>query len=121
LRLSSHKSRSHRAVGRRGALWSPTIRAAILADTPSLDAHCLGCNTKPRDRYPCARSGPAGHGRLAGDRLAVLDVSGLGADAGFHWIACGAASSDAKRDELMPRKPQPLLRWDIYRAAAKAL
>jgi len=51
----------------------------------------------------------------------VLDVSGLGADAGFHWIACGAASSDAKRDELMPRKPRPLLRWDIYRAAAKAL
>ena len=29
----------------RGALWSPTIRAAVTAGTPWLDVHCPGCGT----------------------------------------------------------------------------
>ena len=29
----------------RGALWSPTIRAALLAGTPWLDVYCSGCRT----------------------------------------------------------------------------
>jgi hypothetical protein len=44
----------------RGALWSPTIRCAILAGTPWLDVHCPGCRTsraidiRKLDRHPLA-------------------------------------------------------------------
>jgi hypothetical protein len=50
----------------------------------------------------------------------MLMVSGLGADAGDYRASCGAAGSEAKRDDLMTPKPQSPLRWDIYKAAAKA-
>ena len=35
----------------KGALWSPTIRAAIAAGTPWVDVFCR-LRDKPRDRYP---------------------------------------------------------------------
>src|ERR1700730_17449772 len=47
----------------RGALWSPTIRAALLAGTPWLDVHCPGCRTsraidiRKLDRHPLASVG----------------------------------------------------------------
>jgi hypothetical protein len=46
-----------------GALWSPTIRCAILAGTPWLDLHCPGCRTsraidiRTIDRHPLASVG----------------------------------------------------------------
>jgi hypothetical protein len=50
------------ALGR-GILWSPTIRAALLADTPWLDVFCPGCGTsraidlRTLDRHPLASVG----------------------------------------------------------------
>jgi hypothetical protein len=50
------------AAGRE-MLWSPTIRAALIAGTPWLDIHCPGCGTSraldPRkvDRHPLASVG----------------------------------------------------------------
>src|SRR5262252_2926070 len=50
------------AVGR-GALWSPTIRCAVLAGTPWLDVYCPGCRTsraidiRTLDRHPLASVG----------------------------------------------------------------
>jgi hypothetical protein len=47
----------------RGALWSPTIRAALLAGTPWLDVYCPGCRTsraidiRTIDRHPLASVG----------------------------------------------------------------
>ena len=47
----------------RGALWSPTIRAALLAGTPWLDVYCPGCGTsraidiRTIDRHPLASVG----------------------------------------------------------------
>ena len=50
------------ALGR-GMLWSPTIRAALLAGTPWLDVFCPGCGTSKAvdlrtvDRHPLASVG----------------------------------------------------------------
>ena len=47
----------------RGALWSPTIRAAVIAGTPWLDVYCPGCRTsrvidiRTIDRHPLASVG----------------------------------------------------------------
>jgi len=47
----------------RGALWSPTIRCAILAGMPWLDVYCPGCRTsraidiRTIDRHPLASVG----------------------------------------------------------------
>ena len=47
----------------RDMLWSPTIRAAVLAGTPWLDVFCPGCGTKKAidlrtvDRHPLASVG----------------------------------------------------------------
>lgn len=47
----------------RGALWSPTIRAALMAGTPWLDVFCPGCQTsraidiRTIDRHPLASVG----------------------------------------------------------------
>jgi len=47
----------------RGALWSPTIRCAVLAGTPWLDVYCPGCKTsraidiRTLDRHPLASVG----------------------------------------------------------------
>jgi hypothetical protein len=44
-------------------LWSPTIRAALVAGIPWLDAFCPGCGTSPAidlrtlDRHPLASIG----------------------------------------------------------------
>jgi len=47
----------------RGALWSPTIRAAVMAGMPWLDVYCPGCQTnraidiRTVDRHPLASVG----------------------------------------------------------------
>jgi hypothetical protein len=47
----------------RGELWSPTIRAAVLAGMPWLDVYCPGCRTsraidvRRLDRHPLASVG----------------------------------------------------------------
>jgi hypothetical protein len=47
----------------KGALWSPTIRAAIAAGTPWVDVFCPGCRTsrainiRTIDRHPLASVG----------------------------------------------------------------
>jgi hypothetical protein len=47
----------------RGTLWSPTIRAALMAKMPWLDVHCPGCQTsrtidlRTIDRHPLAAVG----------------------------------------------------------------
>src|SRR5215467_15756498 len=47
----------------RAALWSPTIRCAVLAGTPRLDVYCPGCGTsraidiRTLDRHPLASVG----------------------------------------------------------------
>jgi hypothetical protein len=47
----------------RDVLWSPTIRAALLAGTPWLDVYCPGCGTsraidlRTVDRHPLASVG----------------------------------------------------------------
>jgi hypothetical protein len=47
----------------RGALWSPTIRCAVMAGTPWLDIHCPGCrrsraiDIRTIDRHPLASVG----------------------------------------------------------------
>src|SRR5215467_5193782 len=46
-----------------GTMWSPTIRAAVLAGTPWLDVYCPGCRTsraidiRAIDRHPLATVG----------------------------------------------------------------
>src|SRR5215471_18261160 len=47
----------------RGALWSPTIRCAVMAGMPWLDVYCSGCRTsraidiRTIDRHPLASVG----------------------------------------------------------------
>jgi hypothetical protein len=49
--------------GSRDMLWSPTIRAALIAGMPWLDVHCAGCGTsraidlRKVDRHPLASVG----------------------------------------------------------------
>jgi hypothetical protein len=51
------------STGSGGALWSPTIRCAIVAGTPWLDVYCPGCRTsraidiRTLDRHPLASVG----------------------------------------------------------------
>jgi hypothetical protein len=61
----------------RDMLWSPTIRAALIAGTPWLDVFCPGCGTsraidlRTLDRHPLAQSArccSACGARGAGDR-----------------------------------------------------
>jgi hypothetical protein len=50
-------------VAGQGSMWSPTIRAAILAGMPWLDIYCPGCRTsraidiRTVDRHPLASVG----------------------------------------------------------------
>jgi hypothetical protein len=46
-------------VAGRGALWSPTIRAAIGAGVPWLDVHCPGCKTMLAGTDSYCAAGPA--------------------------------------------------------------
>jgi hypothetical protein len=55
--------RNHALSAGRGELWSPTIRAAVLAGMPWLDVYCPGCRTsraidiRSLDRHPLASVG----------------------------------------------------------------
>ncbi len=54
---------NHALAAGRGELWSPTIRAAILAGMPWLDVYCPGCRSsraldvRTLDRHPLASVG----------------------------------------------------------------
>jgi hypothetical protein len=56
------RSNEQRAAGRE-MLWSPTIRAALIADASWLDVYCPGCGTsravdlRKVDRHPLASVG----------------------------------------------------------------
>jgi hypothetical protein len=76
----------------RDMLWSPTIRAALIAGTPWLDVFCPGCGNQPGDRSADGRPPPAGLCGHACARPAVLLVSGLRADAEAAWAVHAAAS-----------------------------
>jgi hypothetical protein len=72
---------NHALAAGRDELWSPTIRAAVLAGMPWLDVYRPGCRTgraldiRTLDRHP-----PASVGSLVLGR-AMLLVSRIGADA----------------------------------------
>src|SRR6201987_3284400 len=85
------------ALGR-DMLWSPTIRAALLAGTPWLDVFCPGCGTsKAIDLRTVDR--PACFSRHTGVGPAVLVVFRLGADTEVGWPVCTAASQ-ARGDRI---------------------
>jgi hypothetical protein len=47
----------------RGALWSPTIRCAVIAGMPWLDVHCpgrRGCTRPGEGKIKAAQCGPVG-------------------------------------------------------------
>jgi hypothetical protein len=69
----------------RDMLWSPTIRAALLAGTPWLDVLCPGCGTSRAIDLRTLDRQPAGLGGHAGARFAVLVVYGIGTDAEAAW------------------------------------
>jgi hypothetical protein len=83
-----------------GALWSPTIRAAILAGMPWLDIHCPGCRTsraidiRTIDRHPLAS---------VGNLVLGLRCSWCGVDApmpqitGLHAFPPAAIAKSARR------------------------
>jgi hypothetical protein len=66
-------------------MWSPTIRAALIAGTPWLDVFCPGCGTsraidlRTVDRHPLASVGTMALG------LRWFVVFRLGADAEAAW------------------------------------
>jgi hypothetical protein len=99
--------RGNRALGsRRGTLWSPTIRAAVLADMPWLDVYCPRLPDFSRDRHSdrrpasaclcrqpsssaCAARGKAGRVRCRGSRACIPcqpDNGRLRARAGIETI-----------------------------------
>jgi hypothetical protein len=77
-------------VASRDMLWSPTIRAALIAGTPWLDVFCPGCGTsrainlRKVDRHPLAS---VAHPRAG---AAVLMVPGNG---GLHALPPAAKAS----------------------------
>jgi hypothetical protein len=76
-------------------LWSPTIRAALIAGTPWLDVFCPGCGTSRAidlrnvDRHP-----------LASVATLVLGLRcswpGIGADAEHPRATCPAAGGEGR-------------------------
>jgi hypothetical protein len=74
-------------------LWSPTIRAALLAGPPWLDIFCPGCGTtkaidlRTLDRHPLASVGT-----YPGARAALFVVPRLGANAKTDWAIRPTAS-----------------------------
>jgi hypothetical protein len=77
-------------------LWSPTIRAALLAGMPWLDVFCSGCGTRSAislravDRHSLGSVGTL----VLGLRLMV---SGLGADAEADGAVRVASPASARR------------------------
>jgi hypothetical protein len=65
----------------RDMLWSPTIRAALIAGTPWLDVLCPGLWDEPSHRSPHDRPPPTGLGRHPRARATVLVVPRIGANA----------------------------------------
>jgi hypothetical protein len=56
---------NERLAAGREMLWSPTIRAALIAGTPWLDIHCPGCGTsRALDLRKIDRHSPASVGTL---------------------------------------------------------
>src|SRR5262249_27560896 len=86
----------------RDMLWSPTIRAAILAGTPWLDVFCPGCRTscaidlRTIDRHPLASVGAG---------LAVFMVPRRGADAEAAGLVRAAAVNAIGRRGALRRRP----------------
>jgi hypothetical protein len=85
----------------RDMLWSPTIRAALIAGTPWLDVFCPGCGTsraidlsKGRPPSPCLSC-------HLGAGAAVLVVPGIGTHAPGSRATCPAACSKGSRVELV--------------------
>jgi hypothetical protein len=69
---------NRRVATGRDMLWSPTIRAALIAGTPYFLPRL---RDEPGDRSPDRRPPPAGLRRHAGARPTVLVVSGIGTNA----------------------------------------
>jgi hypothetical protein len=61
--------RNRRLATGRDTLWSPTIKAALLAGTPWLDVFCPGCGTSRAIDLRTVDHQPAGVGRDAGAGL----------------------------------------------------
>jgi hypothetical protein len=79
----------------RDMLWSPTIRAALIAGTPARRL-LPGARREPRDRPAHGRSSPTRLGRDDGAGPAALLVSGGGADAEAAWLVRVAAGDGRK-------------------------
>jgi hypothetical protein len=100
------------------ALWSPTIRCAVVAGTPWLDVYCPGCRTSPGDRYPHLGPPPARFGRQPCARLAVLLVSRQRAYAGItglHAVPPAARWSKSMPIEFMHGRPLSPEELDMIR------
>jgi hypothetical protein len=65
----------------RDMLWSPTIRAALIAGVPWLDVFCPGCGTSRAIGLQKVDRHPLPVGRNPRPRAAVLVVLGIGANA----------------------------------------
>src|SRR5450755_354226 len=82
-------------VASRDMLWSPTIRAALIAGTPWLEVFCPGCGTsraidlRKVDRHP-----------LASVATLVLGLGALGAQSWRRY----RVSSDCTRSRLRRRR-----------------
>jgi hypothetical protein len=76
------------AAGRE-MLWSPTIRAAMLAGTPWLDVFCPGCGAP----LISALTGICSPRSVLWCSAAMLMVPGLGTDAEAVGAFCVAAGS----------------------------
>jgi hypothetical protein len=89
----------------RDVLWSPTIRAALIAGTPWLDVFCLGSGTsraidlRKVDRHLLASVATLVLG------LRCFLVPGNGANAQGPRPACPAACREARILEPMIRRP----------------
>jgi hypothetical protein len=86
----------------RGELWSPTIRAAVLAGMPWLDVYCPACCT---GRALDIRR-PAGIGGQPRGGPAMLLVPRIGAHASSEGSASPAIGREAERHVERLRKEQ---------------
>jgi hypothetical protein len=77
----------------RDMLWSPTIRAALIAGTPWLDVFCPGCGTSRAINLRKGRPPSPRLGRDPCPGAAMLLVPRVGADAGDPRLARAPACS----------------------------
>lgn len=114
----------------RGYLWSPTIRAAVLAGTPWLDVYCPGCRTARAldihtlDRPPLASVGSLVLSSLdsligsncaegSGSRSSVIPVTFSNAALG-HSASRWGSSIDSCRAVLITNFPNEFLMWGYH-------